>query len=112
MPESINRNNKHEYQPNKLNKMKSKYLVAALAMTLAACSNDETENNVTDEPVAARFYGEISEATTRAAGTTWTTDDAIGVTGKSGSKEYTNIKYKYVAQSQPIAVATTGIDIY
>lgn len=92
--------------------MKSKYLVAAFAFTLVACNNDETDNNVVNEPIAARFYGEISEATTRAAGTTWTEDDAIGVTGTSGSTTYTNIKYKYVAQSDPFAVVTPGNEIY
>lgn len=92
--------------------MKSKYLVAAFALTLVACNNDETDNNVVNEPIAARFYGEISEATTRAAGTTWTEDDAIGVTGTSGSTTYTNIKYKYVAQSNPFAVVTSGNEIY
>lgn len=92
--------------------MKSKYLVAAFALTLVACNNDETDNNVVNEPIAARFYGEISEATTRAAGTTWTVDDAIGVTGTSGSTTYTNIKYKYVAQSDPFAVVTSGNEIY
>lgn len=92
--------------------MKSKYLVAAFAFTLVACNNDETDNNVVNEPIAARFYGEISEATTRAAGTTWTVDDAIGVTGTSGSTTYTNIKYKYVAQNDPFAVVTPGNEIY
>lgn len=92
--------------------MKSKYLVAAFALTLVACNNDETDNNVVNEPIAARFYGEISEATTRAAGTTWTVDDAIGVTGTSGSTTYTNIKYKYVTQSDPFAVVTSGNEIY
>lgn len=92
--------------------MKSKYLVAAFALALVACNNDETDNNVVNEPIAARFYGEISEATTRAAGTTWTVDDAIGVTGTSGSTTYTNIKYKYVAQSDPFAVVTSGNEIY
>lgn len=92
--------------------MKSKYLVAAFALALVACNNDETDNNVVNEPIAARFYGEISEATTRAAGTTWTVDDAIGVTGTSGSTTYTNIKYKYVAQNDPFAVVTPGNEIY
>ena len=92
--------------------MKSKYLVAALALTLAACSNDETENQVTNEPTAAQFYGEISDATTRAAGTAWTTDDAIGVTGTSGSTAYNNIKYTYVTAGQPFSVATVGNAIY
>lgn len=92
--------------------MKSKYLVAAFALALVACNNDETDNNVANEPIAARFYGEISEATTRAAGTTWTVDDAIGVTGTSGSTTYTNIKYKYVAQNDPFAVVTPGNEIY
>lgn len=92
--------------------MKSKYLVAAFALALVACNNDETDNHVVNEPIAARFYGEISEATTRAEGTTWTVNDAIGITGTSGSTTYTNIKYKYVAQNDPFAVVTPGNEIY
>ena len=51
--------------------MKTRFFaLAALALALAACNNDnEILNN--DGPVAARFIADIAPAT-RASGTTWT----------------------------------------
>ena len=59
--------------------MKTRFFaLAALALALAACNNDnEILNN--DGPVAARFIADIAPAT-RASGTTWTGGDRIGVT--------------------------------
>ena len=54
------------------------FTLAALALALAACNNDnEILNN--DGPVAARFIADIAPAT-RASGTTWDNGDRIGVT--------------------------------
>lgn len=94
--------------------MRHKFLaLAALALTFAACDNQEIENKVNEEPVAARFFGEISGVETRAAGTAWTEGDAIGITGTSGNTTYTNIKYVYTGISDALfTAATTGNTIY
>lgn len=77
--------------------MKAKYLftAAALLLGMSACNNDENEN-LTDGPVAAIFTGSIEKAkvSTRMADTNWEADNLIGITGKSGDTQYTNIPYK------------------
>lgn len=73
--------------------MKTRLLaLATLALTLAACNNDDENNN---QPVA-RFSAEISDATlTRAVGTSWHENDEIGITatGNEAMKQYSNVKY-------------------
>ena len=66
------------------------FAFAALALSLAACTND---NEVTDNgPVAARINAEISDAVaTRASGTQWDNGDAIGITGIG--TQYDNVPY-------------------
>ena len=70
--------------------MKTRFFaLAALALALAACNNDnEILNN--DGPVAARFIADIAPAT-RASGTTWTAGDRIGITD-IGTR-YDNVPY-------------------
>ncbi len=64
------------------------FALAALALTLAACNNDNENQN--GGPVAAQFTADIYEAvSTRASGTTWDDGDCIGITGAG----YTNIPY-------------------
>ena len=64
------------------------FALAALALTLAACNNDN--ENLNGGPVAAQFTADIYEAvSTRASGTTWDDGDCIGITGAG----YTNIPY-------------------
>lgn len=64
------------------------FALAALALTLAACNNDN--ENLNGGPVAAQFMADIYEAvSTRASGTTWDDGDCIGITGAG----YTNIPY-------------------
>lgn len=69
--------------------MKKIYLIAAATIALSACSSD-TESYV-DEPIAAQISATIgNNAVTRAADTSWGTDDEIGVTMEG---RYANIKY-------------------
>lgn len=67
-------------------------LMMAAAFLLAGCEK-ESENTVDNQPVAVRITSVIEGMATRAAGTTWATNDAIGVTGISENVEYKNIKF-------------------
>ena len=73
-----------------MNKMKTRFFAfAALALTLAACNNDN--ENLNDGPVAAQFIADIMPATrVNSEGTDWTDGDRIGVTGAG----FTNVPYK------------------
>ena len=65
---------------------------AALALALAACTNDE--ENLNDGPVAAVINAEISDAvTTRASGTQWANRDEIGISESRFG--YTNVPYRW-----------------
>lgn len=70
--------------------MKTRLLTfAALALALAACTNDN--ENLNDGPVAAKFIADITPATrVNSEGTDWTDGDRIGVTGSG----FTNVPYK------------------
>ena len=70
--------------------MKTRFFAfAALALTLAACNNDN--ENLNDGPVAAQFIADITPATrVNSEGTEWTEGDRIGVTGAG----FTNVSYK------------------
>ena len=85
------------------------FAFAALAFSLAACTND---NEVTDNgPVAARINAEISDAVaTRASGTQWDNGDAIGITGIG--TQYDNVPYimnggTFKEDGEPIYFHTT-----
>ena len=72
--------------------MKTRFFAfAALALTLAACNNDN--ENLNDGPVAAQFIADIHKAVStrvNSEGTDWTDGDRIGVTGAG----FTNVPYK------------------
>lgn len=95
--------------------MKAKYLftVAALLLGMSACNNDENEN-LTDGPVAATFTGSIEKAkvSTRMVDTNWEADNLIGITGKSGDTQYTNIPYKATQGGADGKFEAVGEQIY
>ena len=66
------------------------FTLAALALALAACNNDN--ENLNGDPVAARFIADIAPAT-RASGTTWTGGDRIGVTDIGNDTRYGNVPF-------------------
>lgn len=69
--------------------MKKYILFAAAALSLAACNNDN--DNIIDEPVAARISASIgNSAVSRASDQQWAEGDAIGITMDD---RYVNIKY-------------------
>lgn len=73
--------------------MKKYLYLAAAALALTACSNDE-ELTVNNGPVAAKIYANINGVQTRASGTSWNDGDQIGISSAStGKTNYTNICY-------------------
>lgn len=66
-------------------RMKKYIILAAAAIALAACNNDD---NYVDEPIVAQISAYIS--TTRASGSSWAAGDSIGITM---GERYHNIKY-------------------
>lgn len=68
------------------------FTLAALALALAACNNDN--ENLNGGPVAAQFTADIYEAvSTRASGTTWDNGDRIGVTDIGNDTQYGNVPF-------------------
>lgn len=98
-----------------MKKMKTKYLmIAAAAVLLAACSNDE--NEVNDGPVEARITAGIAGPQTRAIGTQWNADN-IGVmvtAATSNMKDlYKNVKYTTTSTGDKATFsAATGAGIF
>ena len=90
--------------------------MAAAALTLAACSNDENME-MTDGPVAARITAGLSAPTTRAIGTNWNADQ-IGVWVKDAPTSdmetlYKNVLYTTTSTGATAEfTATTGEGIF
>lgn len=83
--------------------MKPYILLAATALMLAACTNDEV-TTVPDGEAALKVNATISGTNTRASGTDWAHGDRIGITGGN----YTNRPYAYESGK----FAATGQEIY
>lgn len=85
---------------------KTTLLTIALAATLTACNNDNpTPNTGADEP---NFTASIATAA-RAYDSAWESGDIIGISGQSGDKTYSNLKYTTDGSG---AFAAAGDHIY
>ena len=90
--------------------MKTRFFaLAALALTLVACNNDN--ENLNGDPVAAQFTADIAPAT-RASGTTWTGGDRIGITDIGNDTQYGNVPFilkngKFEAEEKVIYIEDT-----
>lgn len=94
--------------------MKSKSIFFSLLATVAltACNNDENISNGTD-PEAASFTASINRCqVTRAYDTSWDRNDRIGITGKSGGTQYTNVAYETKEGDGKFDVVAPGTEIY
>lgn len=74
---------------------------------LTACSSDEP--GTISQPTPASFSAQIGNAVSRAAGSEWTAGDAIGISGVSGGKTYSNVKYTTASSDGDFAPADNGI---
>lgn len=89
--------------------MTNKYfLFPAIAFALASCSQTD-EPGTLSEPKAASFSAQIGTTASRAAGTSWETGDAIGISGVSGTKTYTNVEFATASGDGNFAAAGDGI---
>ena len=71
--------------------MKTRFFaLAALALALVACNNDN--ENLNGDLVAAQFTADIAP-TTRASGTTWDNGDRIGITDIGNDTQYGNVPF-------------------
>ena len=90
--------------------MKTRFFaLAALALALVACNNDN--ENLNGDPVAAQFTANIAPAT-RASGTTWTGGDRIGITDIGNDSQYGNVPFilkngKFEAEGKVIYIEDT-----
>ena len=85
------------------------FALAALALALVACNNDN--ENLNGDPVAAQFTANIAPAT-RASGTTWTGGDRIGITDIGNDTRYGNVPFilkngKFEAEGKVIYIEDT-----
>lgn len=94
-----------------INQIRFVALVATAATLFGGCEKENT--SPADNPfVEARITSVIDAMATRAAGTAWAHGDAIGITGKSGTTEYRNVKFTTTAADgifTPDGGATGGI---
>ncbi len=90
--------------------MKTRFFaLAALALALAACNNDN--ENLNGDLVAAQFTADIAPAT-RASGTTWDNGDRIGITDIGNDSQYGNVPFilkngKFEAEGKVIYIEDT-----
>lgn len=66
---------------------------AACTLMLTACNHDEAVPSGTDAPGMAHFSATIDGTATRTYDQSWEQKDEIGISGTSGDKTYTNVRY-------------------
>lgn len=88
------------------------FMATLAAAVLTACNNDE--NNVIDTGSSkATFTAAIDgQVNTRAYDQVWEANDAIGISGTSGSTTYTNVQYVTTGGNGNFTVGTSGNEIY
>lgn len=64
--------------------------VGMVALAFAACNNEDV---ISDGPVAAQVSAGIEGVQTRAAGTSWDSNDQIGISCNGGKTTYKNVRY-------------------
>lgn len=91
---------------------KTIFMAMLAAAVLTACNNDE--NDVIDSGSSqATFTAAINgQANTRAYDQTWEANDAIGISGTSGSTVYTNVQYVTTGGNGNFTAGTSGNEIY
>lgn len=84
-------------------------IIITATLALGACSSqDDPWGGKLDSPVAAEFSGNIENVATRASGSSWATNDAIGITGGG----FTNIKYVTAAGDGKFAPSSVSEAIF
>lgn len=74
----------------------TRIFASILAISLAACTNDNDSITPADGEVAAEIVANIDNVATRASGVSWAENDRIGISTLPGTRtNYTNIPYKW-----------------
>lgn len=85
---------KQKSRTMKMTNVKSKMIAAAVCtLMLAACNNEETVPDGETAQGMAHFSATIDGPATRAYDRIWEANDEIGISGKSGEVQYTNVCY-------------------
>lgn len=96
--------------------MKKIFLFAAATLTLTGCSNDN-EPAVPSGSDVATITAQIGQVQSRAANTSWTAGDKIGITTTGNTKEYVNMEYTVADLAagsftgNPIYFQKNGVDV-
>lgn len=96
--------------------MKKYFLFAAAALVLTACSNDDVPAPAQSSDIAT-ISASIGNVKSRAAGTSWSARDKIGITTTGNTKEYVNMEYTVddvtagTFTGTPIYFQKNGVDV-
>lgn len=85
--------------------------MAGMAILLAGCEKDiDNDKSAGYGPVAAKITSTIRDMSTRAAGTSWSIGDSIGISGKSDTVDYVNVKYMATSANGKFEVKNVGLE--